>query len=223
MVVVHRARNALRLPLTAPLLLALGTWIVYVADRVLDGFHMGTTGQLRERHFFYARHRSRFLIAGVIVGLILIWLVATRMTAAARLEDIVLFAVALAYFFLIHLCGPSSVPVRNQDRALVRQGSRGRRGVRRRSGRACMVEAAGRESIADARGRAIRIALLAQLHGHRKMGALAADRCACFDCNPAARHHPLGAAAFAVGKSAPSLCWPQLQALARFCPPVRWL
>ncbi|MGA7314544.1 MAG: hypothetical protein WBX22_11300 [Silvibacterium sp.] len=96
----------IRLPWSAPLLLALGTWLVYVADRILDGLRIKSAAHLRERHFFYMRHRSKSLVATVIGGLVLVWLVATRMTAAARYEDMALFGIALAYFCLIHLCGP---------------------------------------------------------------------------------------------------------------------
>jgi len=96
----------IRLPWSALLLLALGTWIVYVADRILDGLRIQSAAHLRERHFFYMRHRSKSLFATVMVSLVLVWLVATRMTAAARFEDMALFGVALAYFCLIHICGP---------------------------------------------------------------------------------------------------------------------
>jgi hypothetical protein len=97
------------LPWSAPVLLALGTWLIYVADRILDGVHNGVQpGRLRERHFFYVRFRRRFLIAGAIGGVILLWLIATRMGATARTEDTLLFLVAVAYFCVIHLCGPES-------------------------------------------------------------------------------------------------------------------
>jgi hypothetical protein len=97
------------LPWSAPALLALGTWLIYVADRILDGVHDGIQpGRLRERHFFYVRFRRRFLIAGAIGGLVLLWLVATHMGATARMEDTLLFTVAVAYFCVIHLCGPQS-------------------------------------------------------------------------------------------------------------------
>jgi hypothetical protein len=102
--------SALRvhLPLSSPLLLAIGTWLVYVADRILDGLPAGSPGALRERHFFYARHRRSFLIAAIPVGLILLWLIVTRMNPAARHEDIAVFAVALIYFRLIHAHGPAA-------------------------------------------------------------------------------------------------------------------
>ena len=98
----------IRLPGTAPLLLALGTWLVYIADRILDGLRGGASGQLRERHFFYARHRAPALALGALASLALLWLIFTRMNPAARREDVVLFAAALVYFCLIHVWAPQS-------------------------------------------------------------------------------------------------------------------
>lgn len=98
----------IRLPWSAPLLLAMGTWLVYVADRILDGLHGNASGQLRERHFFYARHRSSVLTAAMFAGLALLWLIFTQMNPAARREDVVLFTAALIYFCLIHVWAPHS-------------------------------------------------------------------------------------------------------------------
>jgi hypothetical protein len=98
-----------RLPLSSLLLLALGTWIVYVADRILDGLRddgRGANG-LRERHFFYARQRRYFVIAGIPAVLLLIWLVATHMLSTAREADALLFTLAMLYFSLVHICGPA--------------------------------------------------------------------------------------------------------------------
>ena len=97
-----------RLPWNAPLLLALGTWLIYVADRILDGLRSGASGQLRERHFFYARHRIEAITTGAIASVALLWLIVTRMIPATRREDIVLFAAALIYFCLIHVWAPQS-------------------------------------------------------------------------------------------------------------------
>lgn len=98
----------IRLPWTAPLLLALGTWLVYVADRLLDGVRIAADGQLRERHLLYARHRGKLLAAALVVGLALLWLVTTHMSPAARREDTALFGAALIYFLVIHLGGSLS-------------------------------------------------------------------------------------------------------------------
>ncbi len=102
------AALGVRLPASALLLLALGTWLVYVADRILDGLHVGSPAALRERHFFYARYRTAFLIASVPVGLLLLWLIISRMIPAARHDDIVVFSLALIYFCVVHICGPEA-------------------------------------------------------------------------------------------------------------------
>ena len=93
------------LPWYAPLLLALGTWLVYVADRILDGTRADPSTPLRERHRFHARHRKAFLTAGAAVGCALIWLIVARMSANARYEDTVLFSAALLYLVLVHKPG----------------------------------------------------------------------------------------------------------------------
>jgi hypothetical protein len=92
----------IELPWHAPLLLALGTWLVYVADRILDGTRADPSTPLRERHLFHARHRNAFLVIAAAAGGALTWLVLARMSANARHEDTVLFAAALLYLVLVH-------------------------------------------------------------------------------------------------------------------------
>ena len=86
------------------LLLFLGTWLLYVADRVLDGIHQDSA-RLRERHLFYRRHRLAAIAAAVPVASVLAWLVVLHMLDRARTADLVLFALAAAYFALVHLRG----------------------------------------------------------------------------------------------------------------------
>jgi hypothetical protein len=58
------------------LVLGLGTWIVYVLDRVLDG--MAGEMHLRERHYFHRRHRTVMLglccVAGALLVVLCRWL-----------------------------------------------------------------------------------------------------------------------------------------------------
>jgi|SRR6185437_4648167 len=88
------------------LLLFLGTWLLYVADRLLDGVHQDSA-RLRERHLFYRRHRVAAMAAAVPVAAVLGWLVVLHMLDRARRADLVLFALAAAYFALVHLRGPA--------------------------------------------------------------------------------------------------------------------
>jgi hypothetical protein len=92
----------IELPWHAPLLLALGTWLVYVADRILDGTRAAPATPLRERHFFHARHRNAFLTVAIAAGCTLVWLIFARMSANARYEDTVLFSAASLYLLLVH-------------------------------------------------------------------------------------------------------------------------
>jgi hypothetical protein len=87
---------------TPLLILFLGTWLLYVADRILDGLHPKSSFRLRDRHFFYIRRRAGILTAGIPVASLLAWLVLLHMQARARRADALLFAVAAAYFALVH-------------------------------------------------------------------------------------------------------------------------
>lgn len=90
------------LPWHAPLLLGLGTWLIYVADRLLDGFLRKPEVPLRLRHRFHARHRGAFLSAAGVVSGVLLWLIVEKMHPAARREDTVLFLLSLLYLFVVH-------------------------------------------------------------------------------------------------------------------------
>jgi len=92
----------IHLPWHAPLILGIGTWLIYVADRILDGFSKSPTVALHRRHRFHAQHRKAFLGAACVFGGILLSLIVSRMSANARSEDTVLFLIALLYLFLVH-------------------------------------------------------------------------------------------------------------------------
>lgn len=81
--------------------LGIGTWLIYVADRLLDA-SSPTHPALRERHFFHARHRRAFLTTSAGAALLLLALIGP-MPAAARHEDTLVFAASMLYFALVHL------------------------------------------------------------------------------------------------------------------------
>jgi hypothetical protein len=90
------------LPTTALITLALGTWCVYVADRLLDGWRSFDMADLRDRHWFYLRHRRPFAIAWIAAAIPLAYLILFRVPAAVRIDDIVLCLIGIGYFLLIH-------------------------------------------------------------------------------------------------------------------------
>jgi hypothetical protein len=90
------------LPPTALVTLALGTWCVYVADRLLDGFRSVDMTDLRDRHWFYLRHRKPFVIAWIAAAIPLTYMILFRVQPAVRTDDIVLCLIGIGYFLLIH-------------------------------------------------------------------------------------------------------------------------
>lgn len=94
-----------RLPAWVPALLALGTWTVYVGDRLLDahaGLRAGALHRLRERHFFHWRHRGILIPLAVATGAGAAAIILVLMPAGIRERNSVLAAAALAYFSGVH-------------------------------------------------------------------------------------------------------------------------
>lgn len=88
-----------------PLLLACGTWTVYVGDRLLDAhraIRSQNLGALRERHYFHWRHRRSLIPMGCVTAAIAVALIVDRMPAAVRDRNSLLAAAALAYFSGVH-------------------------------------------------------------------------------------------------------------------------
>jgi hypothetical protein len=98
----------LHLSLLQALLLPIGTWLLYVADRILDGLRRGE--RLRERHHFHARHRSHFVIVAAFVAVLLAWCVATHMRPQALRDNAFIGAFALLYLFAVHRLAARRLP-----------------------------------------------------------------------------------------------------------------
>ena len=94
-----------QLPWFTPFLLALGTWIIYVADRLLDGLHSNGEKSLRERHRFYARHRLAFCLILSAAALVCGGLTLARMRHDVLTANALLAVLVCVYFALIHAAG----------------------------------------------------------------------------------------------------------------------
>jgi hypothetical protein len=81
--------------------LGIGTWLIYIADRLLDGRSPERRHELRERHFFHVRHTRTLLIASGAAGALQLLLI-TVMPAVERREDAWIFAVVLVYSAAVH-------------------------------------------------------------------------------------------------------------------------
>jgi hypothetical protein len=88
----------IRLAPWLPLALAMGTWLFYVADRLLDA-RLSPEAALKERHRFHDRYRRWFLATTAPVALVLALLVA-RMPQSLITSYCVLGALSLLYLGL---------------------------------------------------------------------------------------------------------------------------
>lgn len=84
-------------------ILAIGTWLFYVGDRILDARPSAARLDLRERHFFHRRHWRALMMVSAAASLPLLWLIFFRMHTAARRDDALLFAGSMLYFAIVHL------------------------------------------------------------------------------------------------------------------------
>ncbi len=100
----------LHLSLIQALLLPLGTWLLYVADRLLDGLRQEQGEILRERHHFHARHRLAFLSAALLLAVLLSWFVLTSMRPEALRDDSWIGMFALLYLFAVHRLAARRLP-----------------------------------------------------------------------------------------------------------------
>lgn len=94
-----------RLPLWAPLLLALLVWTFYVFDRLLDaqaGFRAGRLHPLRERHYFHWRHRRTLAALAAAASVAAAWAVCQRLPASAFRPGSLVAAATAVYFSGVH-------------------------------------------------------------------------------------------------------------------------
>jgi hypothetical protein len=94
-----------------PLLLACGTWTVYVIDRLLDArraINSHNLATLRERHYFHWRHRHALFPLAASAGALALALIIRLMPIATREHDSLIAAAALIYFSGVH--SPAQLP-----------------------------------------------------------------------------------------------------------------
>lgn len=103
-----RAAGA-HVPWLSTMMLALATWLLYVADRLLDALQPSATASLQQRHHYHYRHRVGFVAAALPALAALTWFVTMRMDPAPRREDFTLAACAVFYLLGVHLPIPAGM------------------------------------------------------------------------------------------------------------------
>lgn len=98
------ARSAnVQLPILGPVMLAIATWLLYVADRLLDSMQPSHAALLKDRHLFHALHCRSLLLFSIPSIAALLWFIVARMDPAPRREDFFIAGSALVYLFFVHL------------------------------------------------------------------------------------------------------------------------
>ncbi len=97
------------LPLWVPVALGLGTWSIYLGDRLMDAKR--ALAPLRQRHWFHWKHRQILLPAAILSLAVALALVLRRMPPAIRDRDALLALAAAVYFLAIHSRSAASDPM----------------------------------------------------------------------------------------------------------------
>ncbi len=91
-----------RLPWPAPCVLGLGVWLIYLTDRLVDAIRAVPGDPVSLRHTFHSRWRRPLSVLAVAVAGVLAILSPCLLTRAEFRHGLILLAVALAYFWLVH-------------------------------------------------------------------------------------------------------------------------
>lgn len=84
------------------LLLSLSVWVIYTADRLLDGSAPRNGAPLQERHLSCARHRRAFIFVLALAVIAILWLLASRVAPSEAWAGMKLGVVVAFYMLGIH-------------------------------------------------------------------------------------------------------------------------
>ena len=102
-----------RLPWHDPVLLGLAVWIVYAADRWIEGWRLQPEMVQTPRHLFYIRHRWPIFGVGVVAMVATAFIAITRLESREFQAGFVLVIPTVIYLFshqLLHRHHPLRVP-----------------------------------------------------------------------------------------------------------------
>jgi hypothetical protein len=83
--------------------LTLAVWVIYVCDRLLDGWSPQSWASLHERHNFCARHRGSLICLVLATTGAILWLAAERLTPLELRAGLLLGGFVAAYMIGVHV------------------------------------------------------------------------------------------------------------------------
>ncbi len=97
-----RAAGRVRLVSAEAVILSLVVWVIYIGDRLLDGWTAKNRAALQERHFFCARHRLPLAFLMALAGAGIVWLALEHLAPLEAKAGLKLGAIVGAYMVGIH-------------------------------------------------------------------------------------------------------------------------
>src|SRR6266481_2749687 len=94
--------GGMRLRLTDAILLALSVWVIYVADRLLDGSTSKRKRVLQARHFFCARHRLELACLLLLAIAVILRMAAQQSERLEVIAGMKLAAIVAVYLAAVH-------------------------------------------------------------------------------------------------------------------------
>ncbi len=92
-----------RLALNEIVILCLTVWLIYVGDRLLDGWRPTELAALQLRHFFCAEHRNPFICIGLIAAFVDLSLITKTLGSAELFAGLKLAAIVGIYLLSVHV------------------------------------------------------------------------------------------------------------------------
>jgi hypothetical protein len=111
--------GGVRLALGTFVVLALAVWLIYITDRLLDGWRVADTRTLRARHLFCRRHPTAILVTSGLGAASGAWLVTADLSAAELKAGLLVGGIVAAYMLGIHL-GSNQGGARREGKTLSR-------------------------------------------------------------------------------------------------------
>jgi hypothetical protein len=95
--------SANRLSVAEATVLVLAVWVIYVSDRLLDGWTTRNREALKERHLFCERHRLVLSGLALVAGAAIVWLTMNRLQAVETSAGMKLGAFLVLYLAGTHI------------------------------------------------------------------------------------------------------------------------
>jgi hypothetical protein len=95
--------RGVRLGIAEEIILALSVWLIYISDRLFDGWESENCSELQERHRFCLRHRAALVWIVLLVTLASFYLTATFLPPTEAGAGMKLAAIVGAYMASIHV------------------------------------------------------------------------------------------------------------------------